>query len=103
MRLGAIAGMVLLLSTSGNAWAQHVDGRGIPYYAWEFNFGVGWVSSDPSTFALDSYYTSGLSAIQSFDLAGQFGHYWNSHLKTEAGLVIRPGEPSGRFGAVDLA
>lgn len=84
MRTGWLGLVVLLVLTAAPAWAQKVDGAGVPYREWDLDGGFGFLVADRDEVA---------GASESYDEWGgswigdvYVGRYWNSHFKTSAGF-----------------
>jgi hypothetical protein len=79
------ASMLVLLWTSPAA-AQRVDRSGVPYRPWDIHGAVGFHTSDRSDGA-DRTEPFGDNWQPAWSVSFDVGHYWTSHLKTEAGLA----------------
>ena len=81
--------LAALLLVASPAIAQKVDGKGIPYRAWDVDAGVGFhsmtgVDGDVGDEAYDNdWEPSWIGSVNA-------GYYWNNHLKTEAGVTFDP-------------
>jgi hypothetical protein len=79
---------VLLLSAAP-AYAQRVDGRGVPYRAWDFDIGSGIYGVDRIDGAVitqeDEWYHDW---NVSWSGGLHVGRYWSGRLKTEAGINL---------------
>lgn len=101
MRLATTACVALALLIASDALAQQVDSRGIPYRPWDLNASVGLHISDTRDAGApdNGGFDEGTNGTGAFGL--DVGRYWNSHLKTEVGVMIRPdwtsyGQPPAR-------
>ena len=89
MRL--IVSLVLMgLVGSAGAAAQQVDGGGVPYRTWDVNTSVGLHLTDPHDAGAPDRDNFGTDMDASAAYGIEVGRYWTSHLKTEAGVQLRP-------------
>lgn len=85
-----LAGAVLVLLWTSRGFAQQIDGAGVPFRTWDANTSVGLHVTEPvdagAPHPVDVNYGKDATAGFGIDI----GRYWTSHLKTEAGIQLRP-------------
>lgn len=89
-----------LLLTQGAALAQNVDGKGVPYRAWDADAGVGFQFLTAAEGAPALSRGGGEDWSPSWAGSVEGGHYWTSHFKTAAGVTFL--QRSRRFDTIDL-
>jgi len=67
------------------AWAQAVDGHGVPFRLWDFNTGVALHFENAAAIGTRGGEFGSWRGTAAFQLQG--GRYWTNHLKTEAGVL----------------
>jgi hypothetical protein len=79
----AVAVAVSLMTS--RAWAQEVDGSGVPFRRWDFNIGVALHFEDAAAIENRDPEFGSWRGTGAFVLQG--GRHWTSHLKTEVGVL----------------
>jgi hypothetical protein len=93
----AVAVAVWLMTSP--AWAQAVDGNGVPFRLWDFNTGVALHFENAAEIENRDREFGSWRGIGAFELQG--GRYWTSHLKTEAGVLYAA--PDENYGGDPVA
>ncbi len=81
---------VLFLAAAPHVSAQVVDRTGVPYRLWDVHgsFGLHVIAADDIGIEGRAGSRDDVTAAPAFLL--DIGRYWNSHLKTEVGVQLRP-------------